>query len=224
MQNSFLFSRIASRTGFAALGLLSLGLTAVPAAATPVQAPTTINFDNLVASDSAATVASPYTQQGFTFSAPSGFIATGADNSNGDGETSLYSRASTRLTQSNGQAFDFNAIDLGPLLGNIEGNLNGGPVLFTGTLVGGKTVTDTKTITSGTYQTFAFTGFTGLQSLTFGPASSSTTAPLFDNVVVTGTPAAVAPVPEASTVVSLGLMLALGGLAFAAKRRKSAAA
>lgn len=223
MQNSFLFSRTASRTGFAALGLLSLGLAAVPATAGPVQ--TTINFDALVKSGNTATVATPYTQQGFTFSAPSGFIAIGADNPNGDGETSLYAGgAATTLTQTNGKAFDFTAIDLGPLLGNIEGNLNGGPVLFTGTFLGGKTVTDTKTITSGTYRTFTFTGFTGLQSLTFGPAPGSTTAPLFDNVVVTGTPAAVAPVPEASTVVSLGLMLALGGLAFAAKRKKSAAA
>lgn len=50
----------------------------------------------------------------------------------------------------------------------------------------------------------------------------------FDNLIISGmalggTPVT-APVPEASTTVSLGLMLALGGLAFAVKKKKASVA
>lgn len=208
-----------SPTGLCALLMLAaLGLAAVP---TQAQTPTTINFDNFTAQAQAgggAYVVGPsYSTQGFTFTTGNKFIAYSGDSRFGDGETSLFADGGrlTTLTQNNGQTFSFNAIDLGPFNGNSQGTQFAGPVTFTGTFANGTTVTDTKTITSTRFQTFNFTGFTGLTSLTFAPISGF---PQFDNVVVNSP---VAPVPEASTTLSLGLLLALGGLAVVARKKKS---
>lgn len=214
-----------SRTGLCAL----LTLTPLGLAAAPAQAQTTINFDNLTAQanidgglSSFGPVYSTPFAQGFTFTTDSTFAAIAGDSTGGDGETSLYANNSsfTTLTQDNGQTFSFNAIDLGPFLGNTFGTALAGPTLFTGTRANGTTVTSTATTTTAGFQTFSFTGFTGLKSLTFAPALGSGTASQFDNVVVT--PDA-APVPEASTTISLGLLLALGGVAVVARKRNSRA-
>ena len=204
-------------------GLAVLGL-ASPAHA----AGTTLNFDNFTAGAQAAGgsvfVGPTYDSQGFTLAsgAFNGFYATsGSDPTYGDGQTSLYSNraASTTLTQDNGQAFSFNAIDLGPFLGNSTPRFDG-LVTFTGTQAGGGTVTATKTMTSAAFQTFTFKGFTSLTSLTFGGdytvATDKGSAPQFDNVVLNA-----APVPEASSTVSLGLMLALGLAGVVVMRRKA---
>ena len=58
-----------------------------------------------------------------------------------------------------------------------------------------------------------------------GATGTSTTNNRLDNLIISGTalggtPVS-SPVPEASTTVSLGLMLALGGLAFAVKKKKA---
>ncbi len=212
--------------GLAALGLLSLGLAAAPAQA---QTPTTINFDNFTAqaNGGGVQVASPYSTQGFTFTSVNGFFAIAGTSSQGDGETSLYTGNNpTTLTQTNGGAFSFNAIDLGPVSGNSAGTRFAGPVTFTGSRADGSTMTAIQTITNAQFQKFSFTGFTGLQSLTFAGSYNPNTGvgslPLFDNVVVTSdAPVPVAPVPEASTTVSLGLLLALGGLAAVARKKKS---
>ncbi len=207
-----------SPTGLCALLMLApLGLAAAPA-----QAQTTINFNSLTALAQANNgvygVGPSYSAQGFTFTNDSYFVAFDGNNPTfGDGQTSLYSGSNfTTLMQDNGQAFSFNAIDLGPLAGNTLGTTFAGPVMFTGTRADGTTVTATQTTTSGRYQTFSFNGFTGLTSLTFSPVSGL--SPQFDNVVVTP-----APVPEASTTVSLGLLLALGGLAMAVRKKKACA-
>lgn len=84
-------------------------------------------------------------------------------------------------------------------------------------------------------QTFDFSGVTGLNNnanaifrLTFDGATTATGNNRLDNLIISGTTLGgtpiVAPVPEASTTVSLGLMLALGGLAFAVKKKKSSVA
>ena len=59
-----------------------------------------------------------------------------------------------------------------------------------------------------------------------GATGSSTTNNRIDNLIISGSPfmQTTAPVPEASTTVSLGLMLALGGLAFAVKKKKASVA
>ena len=220
-------SRTPSSNTFLTLAALAaLGLAAAPAHA----GGTTLNFDNFTASSAtfgggAQFIGPSYSTQGFTLVSgdPNGFFALNGSEENGDGETSLYSLSggSTTLTQDSGKAFNFSAIDLGPLGGNdtAVGTLYDGPVAFTGRRADGSTVTRTVTITGTQYQTFTFTGFTDLQSLTFvgNLKSGGTSAPQFDNVVLS-------PVPEASSTVSLGLMLALGLGGVIARRRKKTAA
>lgn len=64
--------------------------------------------------------------------------------------------------------------------------------------------------------------------LTFDGATSSSGNNRLDNLIISGTKMGgitpVSPVPEASTTVSLGLMLALGGLAFTVKKKKAGVA
>ncbi len=80
-------------------------------------------------------------------------------------------------------------------------------------------------------QTFGPGTFTALNNsstayfrLTFNGATSANGNNRLDNLIISGSPLGgtpIAPVPEASTTVSLGLMLALGGLAFAVKKKKT---
>lgn len=85
---------------------------------------------------------------------------------------------------------------------------------FTGTRADGPTVTETAT--SAGFQPFSLSSLTNVTSVSFVGTSG---AAQFDNVKLTPS----APVPEASTTASLGLMLCLclGGLAVAAKRKKA---
>lgn len=220
---------IFTRTAASLLGLATLA--ALDLAAAPASAQTTINFDNFTAQAQANggqySVGKTYSTQGFTFNSNgSGFTAYTGTGSLGDGETSLYDgrAATTTLTQDNGQTFSFNAIDIGPIFGNTFANNYDGPNLFTGTRADGTMVTATATTNSpsGHFQTFDFTGFTDLKSLTFASSTSGNSIPQFDNIVLSS-PAAV---PEASTTVSLGLLLALGlgGLAVSASRKAKVAA
>lgn len=86
------------------------------------------------------------------------------------------------------------------------------------------------TAAGSTPQTFDFSGITALNNnanaqfrLTFDGATSASGNNRLDNLIISGTAGTpiTAPVPEASTTVSLGLMLALGGLAFAVKKEKA---
>lgn len=81
-------------------------------------------------------------------------------------------------------------------------------------------------------QSFDLSSIAGLNNnanaafrLTLDGATSAGGNNRFDNLIISGTAGAgtpiTAPVPEASTTVSLGLMLALGGLAFAVKKKKA---
>lgn len=218
-------SLLTAKSALALAALAALGLAAAPA-----RAQTTLNFDNFTASsaDGPQFIAPTYSDQGFTLTSGSaGFFAlNGSDPTFGDGETSLYnSFGATTLMQDSGAAFTLNAIDLGPLNGNSAGTTNDGPILFTGTRADGTTVTATETTTdpNGQFQTFTFSGFDNLTSLTFtstdGPTSSQ-----FDNVVL-DQPAAPSAAPEPSQVAALGFTaLGLGGLLLRARKRHVAPA
>ena len=225
------FSLSAPRRGLCALAALpvaALLLTAAPAHAGGSPKTVTINFNNFTKQATADggfyNVGTTYTTQGFTFGTNNELQAFAGSGNLGDGETSLGSGyPSVTLTLAHGQAFSLNAIDLGPFAGNLEGTFNDGPETFTGIKADGTTVTDTVTTNNpnGHFQTFTFTNLTDLKSLSFGSTYSNGGYGVsqFDNLVLT-TPA---PVPEASSVVSLGLLLlGLGGVAVA-KRRKAAA-
>ncbi len=83
-------------------------------------------------------------------------------------------------------------------------------------------------------QTFDLSGIAGLNNnanaafrIVFNGASATTGNNRLDNLIISGTKmggVVTPPVPEASTTVSLGLMLALGGLAFAVKKKKASVA
>ncbi len=204
-------------------------------AAGPAQAQTTINFDSLtagaLASGGLEIVGPTYSSQGFTLTPKTATIGgknqfdalAGSDPTYGDGETSLYTDGSTTLTKDGGGTFTFSGIDLG-LVPIFAGRKATAQVIFTGTKADSTivTVTDTLSITSG-YQTFTnFAGFTNLTSLVFAPtAAGSNNPPEFDNIKLDQP----APVPEASTTASFGLLLALGmgGLVIAVKRKKAVA-
>ena len=200
---------------------LVLATLAALAAAVPAAAQTTLNFGSFTAG-SAATgnqyVGTSYDTQGFTLASNVNFYAQNGSGPFGDGETSLYSNGggSTTLTQDNGHAFTLDAIDLGPYAGNNDGTFYGGPVTFLGTRVGGGTVTVTENVTSAAYQTFIFTGFTHLTSLTF-LGSGGSSRPLFDNVVLTPDAGAAPEPPQAAGlgVTAFGIL----GLLLRARRR-----
>lgn len=82
-------------------------------------------------------------------------------------------------------------------------------------LVNGQSFTFAEPNTS----TSAFAGFTSSLPITSLSFSGGTYGVTLDNVSVGSTTPA--PVPEASTTVSLGLLLALGGLAVAVRKKKS---
>ncbi len=218
-------------------------------------AQTVINFGGLEAtannSQGYSKLGEAYSTQGFTFSTnfPASLFASSAFSYYGDGETSLFSydgeapllsNDSVTLTQNDGKTFNFTGIDLGIVS---EFDVPEPPFTaysvatttrFTGTKADGSLVVTTKTLSlafdpnvpaPALYQAFTgFTGFTNLTSLSFAPVDPSVTnfgPPNYDNVMLN-----TSPVPEASTTVSFGLLLALGmgGMIFAAKRKKSSAA
>lgn len=83
-----------------------------------------------------------------------------------------------------------------------------------------------------TTQSFDLSSIAGLNNnanaafrIVFDGATSAGGNNRLDNLIISGSPLGgtpiTAPVPEASTTVSLGLMLALGGLAFAVKKKKA---
>ncbi len=225
-----LFS-LASTSLFAFAAFASVGLAAAQAQTAPAQK--TLSFDSFTSPAQANSgyyyVGTTYSTQGFTFNSNgSGFFALAGKSLYGDGETSIYSNSagSTTLTQDSGQTFSLNAIDLGPVFSNAAGTSYAGPVLFTGTKADGATVTLTQTTTSSKFQTFDFTNFTGLKSLTFSgiysPCAGETSVPEFDNVVVTPS-ASPAAVPEPSSLTVMGFA-AVGILGLILRTRKRSAA
>ena len=217
------------------LGMATLAtLAALGLSAKPVQAQTTINFDSLTAQSQAsgngyADLGSSYTIQGYTFAtggpSPDDVFVLDGNGQFGDGETSLYGNSNTpvTLTQQGGKAFSLTGIDLGPFAGNTPNSAMNGVETFTGTRADGTTVTDAVMTTSTQHQSFLFSNLTNLTSLSFvgdnGNGDGGRGAAQFDNVKLNGA----APVPEASTTASLGLMLCLGlgGRAVATRRKKA---
>lgn len=148
--------------------------------------------------------------------------ATGAIANNG-----AYLQATANLTGLNNIGFSFAGRRSGTGFNNdtLSYSVDGGQT-FTTFMSG-------INLTNGTYtvQPFDFSGVTALNNnanaqfrLTFDGATTAAGNNRLDNLIITGdkiTGTVTPPVPEASTTVSLGLMLALGGLAFAVKKKKA---
>ena len=163
------------------------------------------------------------TQEGFTFTSGSGnFYIWQESSANYPGpapaSTSLFDffAGATDTISAGSSAFTLNSIDLAPLIAGGTGTFT---VTFVGTLAGSGTVSQTFTVNDSpnTLQTFAFSGFTNVVSVSFvqganiGFFGAQGTAYQFNNVLVNASS-----VPEPNTLALLGSGLA----ALAGVRRK----
>ncbi|MGP0072998.1 MAG: hypothetical protein ACLPWF_13820 [Bryobacteraceae bacterium] len=157
---------------------------------------TIINFSSLSQPGSTYfSEGSSYVQQGFTF-ASTALYTWEASSPNlpslNAADTSLfefYAYNTTTLTDTGDAPFTLNSIDLAPLIANGTGTFT---VTFTGTLADSSTVSQTFTVSNTTLalQTFDFSGFTNVVSVSFEQGTNSgffvtqETGYQFDNLVI----------------------------------------
>jgi hypothetical protein len=157
------------------------------------------------------------TQDGFTISSSSGALEVwGASSPNlpslNTADTSLFEFFAGSVTAaSNGGTFNLLSIDLAPVLAGGAGSFT---VSFEGKRADSSTVSQMFTVNDGTppaLQTFAFSNFTDLVSVSFaqgtniGFFATQDTAYQFDNLVVE----TASSVPEPAAIVLLGTVLAV---------------
>jgi hypothetical protein len=173
-------------------------------------------------------VFNPYQSQGFSLTSSSGgFVFNSPDTGNGApqpvgnnpffaGSNGLaaFSPATITLARTDGGPFSLLSIDLAR-------NFAFDPapsVTFTGTLAGGGTVSETFAVTTASpplvFQTFLFTGFTDLTSVSWDQGAANQGIHQFGNVRL-------AIVPEPSTL-ALAALGAVGLLGYRGRRRPRA--
>jgi hypothetical protein len=195
------------------LGVLAVGLVTCPTAAYA----DVINFGSLSQAGSfLATEGGSYTQQGFTFTSDTLAVWEASSGNLPDldtADTSLfeyYAYGTTSLTAAGDAAFTLNSIDLAPLLAGATGAFN---VTFVGTFADASTISQTFTVSDSTptaLQTFDFSGFTNVVSVSFeqgtngGFFTGQDDAYQFDNVVVNSSAA----VPEPGSLLLLATCVA----------------
>ncbi len=172
----------------------------------------------------------PVSSQGFTLTATNpptglsaGFEAHGPSSPFYAGEIGLVAFAPATsppdnlidLTKDDGTSFSLVSIDLAR-------NFAFDPaptVSFTGTLAGGGTVMESFTVTvpggTAAFQTFDFTGFDNVLSVTWGQPQLSDGLHQFAQINIV-TPAAV--IPEPSTLVISSILFGMSGLVWSYKR------
>lgn len=190
----------------------------------PVKADTVLNFSDVA--PGTLTVFSPYVSQGYTLSSSAGgFVFNSPDTGNGSPQSvgnnpfyaganalSSFSPATITLVRTDSAPFSLTSIDLAR-------NFAFDPaptVTFTGTLNGGGTVTQTFTVTTASpplaFQTFNFTGFNNLSSVSWSQGVPTGNLHQFTNIHVD---AATAPEPA-----SLALTLWVSALAVGVVARR----
>ena len=175
-------------------------------------------------------VFSPFISQGFTLASTSGgFVFDSPDTGNGAPQTvgnnpfyaganglSAFAPATITLTQTTGDPFSLMSIDLARLF-SFEPQPS---TTFTGALAGGGTVMKTFSVSTTSpplvFQTFDFTGFTNVISVSWDQeVDASQGIHQFANIhLVVG---AAVPEPPALTLLALGVPLAL---AYASRLRR----
>jgi hypothetical protein len=199
-------------------------------AAVPASGNIVLDFqDVLAAQGSDVPFFTPIVTQGFMLTStnpPTGFSAGFEAHGPGSpfyaGEVGIVAFAPAtsppdnviQLTRVDGQPFDLLSIDLAR-----NSAFDPAPtVTFTGVKAGGGTVTETFTVTTpiGTaaFQTFDFTGFTGLSSVSFGQPQLSDGLNQFSMITIASN---AIPEPSSLCLVAAG---GLVGLAFRTMRRR----
>ena len=204
-----------SRATFGAIVAVTMGLAFNGAS---VRAATVLDFNDV--SPGTLTVFSPYQSQGFTLvSSSGGWVFNSPDTGNGfpqtvgsnpfyAGENALaaFAPGTIALTQTDGAAFSLLSIDLAR-----DFAFDPAPtVTFTGTLVGGGSVTETFSVTTpsgepGSFETFSFTGFTDLASVSWDQPDVAAGLHQFSDIRLS------AAIPEPSSLI-LATVGALGCL------------
>lgn len=177
-------------------------------------------------------VFSPYVSQGFTLTSTSGgFVFNSPDTGNGSPQVpgnnpyyaganalAAFSPATITLAQTSGQPFSLLSIDLAR-------NFAFDPaptVTFTGTLAGGGMVSQTFSVTTSspplTFQTFDFTGFAGVTSVSWDQPVFTAGLHQFTNVHLS---TSAVPGPASLTLALIGAGTA--GLAAWRRRKPSTA-
>jgi hypothetical protein len=177
----------------------------------------TLSFESLASADDNTSVGRTYVEQGFklddiTMTSAYGFATWGSSNMFFSGSTALMNNNDagiTRLTQVGGGAFNLASVDLTVMYPGLTGDGNVA-VTFTGTKLDNSTVMQSFNVNDGAPQTFTFTGFTNLASVSW---ADNATYHQFDNINV-------AAVPEPETYAMF--LAGLGLMGFVARRRIAA--
>jgi hypothetical protein len=170
--------------------------------------------------------------QGFILTDTSGgFVFNSPDTGNGSPQipgnnpfyaganaVAAFSPATINLAQTSGDPFSLLSIDLAR---NFE--FDPAPtVTFTGSLVGGGTVSESFTVTTpsgaGAFQSFSFTGFTNLKSVIWDQPTFDLGLYQFTNINLST--AAGSAIPEPSSLVIAMTLFGGGGLASIRRRRQ----
>ena len=166
----------------------------------------TLTFESLASADGTVGFSRTYTEQGFklddiTTTSDYGFSVWGTSNPFFSGSTALINdndTGTTLLTQVGGGAFNMTSIDLTVMYPGLTED--GANVTFGGVKTDGTLVSQTFHVTDTGTQTFSFSGFTNLSSVTW---SNDPMYHQFDNIYVTAVPE---PESYAMLLAGIGLM------------------
>jgi len=170
-----------------------LALAAVPALAD------VITFDGVSPGFSSHPVTSPYVELNYSISAPNGLYYLGTGDVRYAGENNLFDSNYddvTTLTTVSGKPFDIQSIDLAEMY--FPPAPADEPTTFTGTKVGGGTVSQLFDVDSLSFFTYDFSGFSDITSLSW--TSTGPYTPQFANIHV-----ATVPEPGAWAMLVLGV-------------------
>jgi hypothetical protein len=187
------------------LTMATVGATLAFAAAPAVA--DVITFDGVGPGYASHPATSPYVELDYSISAPGGLYYLGTGDVRYAGENNLFDSNYdnvTTLTTVDAKPFDIQSIDLAEMY--FPPAPADEPTTFTGTLVGGGTVTQTFDVENLSFLTYDFSGFNNLTSLSWTATGPYT--PQFANIHLST-------VPEPGT----WAMLALGVFSLGATLR-----